>query len=890
LPDNSTLTITQGSSAFWGGYLAWNTTKNGALTGGDWAIFGYQTDPASLPVSGLVSWSGFLKGEVFSPAAQGSTAPLSHGAIAGQVYLNADFGTGAVKGYAVQNQVTDAASGQSSGWNNLIFSGAVTSNRIAGTVAANTNGVSSASATFTMGGSAAGTFNGGFYGPTPIGAPNGYQPQVEAVWTLADGASTAEGVFSAVQYPPTFALPGGPAFIGAKAPSAGAYIQPIFQSISLSSTGVGWASSPYEDYVQLLDGQAGQIKLSLDAGISPTPNFYETVSMRGQTVLSDSPSGVYADMTPGGAQGPFSYLALGQWVKNQQNAAPIPAEDLLDGAVGWVLFGMEPASFGLPTSGATTYALKGGVLGTDYVYQSLGGQSLWVPHALTGDGSVTVDFASNTLKGAFTNMTAAPSNGVSATGAGAAFSSFALSGTLNGASSPHFSGVVQVSDTPASQSVPLNASASGSFSGSLYGPNAEELGLIWSISDSSNYIIGAFAGLKSQPLATISSFAAASVGLTAPTTAAAGYQTTTSPSISTPVGAVFALTQSAYSTTTLDGQTPSVTADQSTIDGGATLTATATGVEIKIPNLGVDATLTSSSPTLSNGVLVSWTPGAAKPSGTTYAELGQWAVSEATGARASHAGWAIFGYQTPVSNMPLSGSASYAAAGGVQGEVFVPGAQAPYTQARLQGDVSLTANFSGGAVSGALSNMTATDTTTGASAPWNGVAFSGTLSGNTFTGAATVSATPTGSSSAPYVLGATASGQVRGGFYGPSAAQAAALFTLSDGRGSAVGGFTASKTAPSDRRLKTHIRPLGRTLAGAPLYQYRYFGDRREFIGVMAQDLLRSERLRSAVVIEQDGYYAVDYGRLAGFGFDLAGMRDAGAKAKRWLAHAGRRP
>jgi len=65
---------------------------------------------------------------------------------------------------------------------------------------------------------------------------------------------------------------------------------------------------------------------------------------------------------------------------------------------------------------------------------------------------------------------------------------------------------------------------------------------------------------------------------------------------------------------------------------------------------------------------------------------------------------------------------------------------------------------------------------------------------------------------------------------------------------------------PSDRRLKRDIVRLGTTEGGFGLYSYRYLWDDQVRTGVMAQEVI--ERRPDAVVLGDDGYYRVDYGKL----------------------------
>lgn len=82
----------------------------------------------------------------------------------------------------------------------------------------------------------------------------------------------------------------------------------------------------------------------------------------------------------------------------------------------------------------------------------------------------------------------------------------------------------------------------------------------------------------------------------------------------------------------------------------------------------------------------------------------------------------------------------------------------------------------------------------------------------------------------------------------------------------------------SDRRLKRDIQLVTVLENGLRLYAYRYLGDERKFVGVMAQDLLADERYSDAVV-ERGGYFAVDYQALGLTVADPDGMRAAGNKA-----------
>jgi hypothetical protein len=65
---------------------------------------------------------------------------------------------------------------------------------------------------------------------------------------------------------------------------------------------------------------------------------------------------------------------------------------------------------------------------------------------------------------------------------------------------------------------------------------------------------------------------------------------------------------------------------------------------------------------------------------------------------------------------------------------------------------------------------------------------------------------------------------------------------------------------PSDARLKTDVKFIGRAENGLPLYEFRYIGGTTRYRGVMAQDVL--QHTPDAVVTLPNGYLGVDYGML----------------------------
>ena len=85
------------------------------------------------------------------------------------------------------------------------------------------------------------------------------------------------------------------------------------------------------------------------------------------------------------------------------------------------------------------------------------------------------------------------------------------------------------------------------------------------------------------------------------------------------------------------------------------------------------------------------------------------------------------------------------------------------------------------------------------------------------------------------------------------------LANIAEGTG-ALSGSTTTTTQPtsffSDKRLKTDIKKVGKTNDGLPIYSFKYKGDNRTQLGLMAQDV---EKKRPEAVGLSGGYKTVDY-------------------------------
>jgi hypothetical protein len=108
-------------------------------------------------------------------------------------------------------------------------------------------------------------------------------------------------------------------------------------------------------------------------------------------------------------------------------------------------------------------------------------------YSLLGDGSLSLDFGTHNFTGGLTNMRWYDDFGESLP-----FNDILIVGEQSG---NRLSGVTRAAKAP-ENNVALPASAAGFFDGELFGPNAEELGAIWTLTHGAQSAIGHFAGKR----------------------------------------------------------------------------------------------------------------------------------------------------------------------------------------------------------------------------------------------------------------------------------------------------------------------------------------------------------------------------------------------------------
>jgi hypothetical protein len=202
-------------------------------------------------------------------------------------------------------------------------------------------------------------------------------------------------------------------------------------------------------------------------------------------------------------------------------------------------------------------------------------------------------------------------------------------------------------------------------------------------------------------------------------------------------------------------------------------------VQIMIPSLGVNVTDTLHS-SLASGL-------GQYIDGLSYVVMGAWIQRQtANSPPILSDSEFVFGFATPQAAMPTSGTAVFSG-GVVQANVYKTVGTEIQTTAVVgtsASSVSISANFGSGAVTGSFTKMQTVNSQT-----WNDVTLNANISTgtNTFSGSTAAASSPGGSMS----LSGSATGRIDGAFYGRTAQQLGAVWSLSDGTGSALGTVVA---------------------------------------------------------------------------------------------------
>lgn len=149
-----------------------------------------------------------------------------------------------------------------------------------------------------------------------------------------------------------------------------------------------------------------------------------------------------------------------------------------NGFSGALVTGFQTPAANVPTSGTGTYQgqFSGSAGSVSGIVYAPSGNGTVASSAIVGAAQITVDFLAHTVGGGLTGMESA--NG--------SWNSVSFSGTLSGSGiSGTTTATGQTGDPVFGMQTSANGTpATGTFGGALYGPNAQELGAVWTLHDS----------------------------------------------------------------------------------------------------------------------------------------------------------------------------------------------------------------------------------------------------------------------------------------------------------------------------------------------------------------------------------------------------------------------
>jgi hypothetical protein len=313
--------------------------------------------------------------------------------------------------------------------------------------------------------------------------------------TSGNGASTTGGTSSTT----TITAPGAATF-GGNSPNVAAGSTPNFTSASPPPTGTNLTFNQSAVKLTLLtatDASVGGGTLTLQSQ-SPIngPSVILTGELKIPGISLDVP--IFATGLNGGTSGgqpngggtlnadfgALTYTLLGRWDYQPPNSGGTTF-------FGYSLGGYVTPSAGVPAAGTATYSgtasptsLGGGASPTVNTAGGAVGEIFFpMPSGVVtfirvaGTANVNVNFATGAVTGSLTNMQFLGGATLSA------WNDVSLTGSLSGAS---LSGTTSTSGPPPSAgNAGFSSSSTGKFNGALYGPNAQEVGAIWSLYDPS---------------------------------------------------------------------------------------------------------------------------------------------------------------------------------------------------------------------------------------------------------------------------------------------------------------------------------------------------------------------------------------------------------------------
>ena len=175
----------------------------------------------------------------------------------------------------------------------------------------------------------------------------------------------------------------------------------------------------------------------------------------------------------------YSYVAVGSWAARSTGTSPLQASSFYS-------FGYETPASAIPTTGNAQFT----GLASGNVFMPNNGTILTTE--VDGKANLSVNFSSGAVTGSLTQMQ--QWDGVSFNGPAGYLPWNDVSLNANIAPGTNrFSGTTAAASSPGT-AFSLSGSATGSLTGAFYGPAAQNIGAVWSLSDGTKSAIGALAG------------------------------------------------------------------------------------------------------------------------------------------------------------------------------------------------------------------------------------------------------------------------------------------------------------------------------------------------------------------------------------------------------------
>lgn len=281
---------------------------------------------------------------------------------------------------------------------------------------------------------------------------SGVTPAATGSTAISVGIPAAAG-FGPSPVPAQFATTGGPALSGGISPAPNTVFPALSSSLQVTSNG-------------LLPVTSSAAAITLVSSSTASSTYQISVPSIGVNTTIQMP--------PLSTSG-LSYVALGSW-------APPSASGGVSSFTEFA-FGYETPPTSLPTTGTASFS--GTARGTVFTPGTA-----FVGTAVNGVAALSVNFGSGNITGAFTQMQYVnPANPGSSTAPNYLPWNDVSVNAMIAAGTNQFSGSTGVTSTPGSP-LSLKPSATGYINGLFYGPSAQSIGGIWSLSDGTSSVLG----------------------------------------------------------------------------------------------------------------------------------------------------------------------------------------------------------------------------------------------------------------------------------------------------------------------------------------------------------------------------------------------------------------